>query len=183
MVSFVTENIMKPHRIFLMALLAAAPVFALQAAEKSADNARVNVVFLEPQKFTDFRDTYMGDATRSTYADEIRRHLSDQSRQLVPAGHKLEVTFTDIDMAGDFEPWRGPQLTDVRIVKEIYPPRLAFAFRLTDMAGNVVKEGKRDLRDTIFMQKLTLNPSDPIKYEKAMLDDWLRSEFPRADKR
>ena len=42
---------------------------------------------------------------------------------MVPEGDKLTITFTDIDLAGDFEPWRGPQWDEVRIVKAIYPPR------------------------------------------------------------
>ena len=145
--------------------------------------ARAEVQFFEPQKFTDVRDSYMGDFDRTTYLDQIRDHLIEQAKYYVPEGQKLAVTFTDIDMAGDFEPWRGPRWDEVRIVKDIYPPRMVFTFRLTDAAGTVVKEGKRDLRDLAFMMKITMAfRDDPVRHEKALLDDWLRSEFPRVRK-
>jgi hypothetical protein len=86
-------------------------------------------------------------------------------------------------MAGDFEPWRGPRFDDIRIVKDIYPPRMNLAFRLTDAEGTVVKEGKRELRDLSFLMKITMSfRDDPVRHEKALVDDWLRAEFPRVRK-
>jgi hypothetical protein len=173
---------MKTSTYLLTALLGALPALASHAAE-TRTIARADVAFFEPQKFTDVKDSYMGDFERTTYLDGIRDHLLEQAKYYVPEGHHLSVTFTDIDMAGDFEPWRGPRWDDVRIVKDIYPPRIQLAFRLTDAQGNVVKEGKRDLRDLAFMMKINMSfRDDPVRHEKALLDDWLRSEFPRVRK-
>jgi hypothetical protein len=173
---------MKTSRIFILALLGLAPALHAQAAE-TRTIARAEVNFFEPQKFTDVRDSYMGDSDRTTYLEQIRDHVLEQAKYYVPEGHKLSVTFTDIDMAGDFEPWRGPRWDDIRIVKDIYPPRVVLAFQLTDAAGNVVKEGKRDLRDLAFMMKISMSfRDDPVRHEKALIDDWLRSEFPRVRK-
>jgi hypothetical protein len=91
----------------------------------------------------------------------------------------LEVTFTAVDLAGEFEPWRGPQWGDVRIVRDLYPPRLGLEFRLVDAAGRVVRTGQRALSDLAFLMKLTGGfRDDPLRHEKALLDDWLRAEFP-----
>ena len=180
---FVISNIMKTTRYLLMTLLGIAPVLAVSAAPTTRTIARAEVNFFEPQKFTDVRDSYMGDFERTTYLDSIRDHVLQQAKYYVPEGHTLVVTFTDIDMAGDFEPWRGPRFDDIRIVKDIYPPRIALAFRLTDAEGNVVKEGKRELRDLAFMMKITMSfRDDPVRHEKGLLDDWLRAEFPRVRK-
>ena len=174
---------MKTTRYLLMTLLGIAPGLAVSAAPTTRTIARAEVNFFEPQKFTDVRDSYMGDFERTTYLDSIRDHVLQQAKYYVPEGHTLVVTFTDIDMAGDFEPWRGPRFDDIRIVKDIYPPRIALAFRLTDAEGNVVKEGKRELRDLSFMMKITTSfRDDPVRHEKALLDDWLRAEFPRVRK-
>jgi hypothetical protein len=144
---------------------------------------RAEIVFFEPEKFTDVRDSYMGEATRTTYLEQIRDHVLEQAKYYVPEGHKLLVTFTDIDMAGDFEPWHGARWTDVRIVKDIYPPRINLTFRLVDAEGRVVKEGKRELRDLAFLMKISLNfRDDSVRHEKALLDDWIRIEFPRVRK-
>ena len=174
---------MKTSRILLLALLGISPVLAV-GTEPTRTIARADVNFFEPNKFTDVRDSYMGDFERTTYLDSIRDHLLENAKYYVPEGHRLSVTFTDIDMAGDFEPWRGPRFDDIRIVKDIYPPRMNLAFRLVDAEGNVVKEGKRELRDLSFMMKITMGfRDDPVRHEKALLDDWLRAEFPRVRKR
>lgn len=175
--------LMKTSHKILLITFGLLPAAALQAAAEVRTVARANVVFFEPQKFTDVRDAYMGDPDRTTYLDQIRDHVLEQAKYYVPEGHTLSVTFNDIDMAGEFEPWRGARWTDVRIVKDIYPPRINLVFRLTDAEGHVVKEGKRELRDLAFMMKITMAfRDDSVRHEKALLDDWLRSEFPRVRK-
>jgi hypothetical protein len=179
---------MKHSRFLLAAALGFLPGLLVQAAPTSDPAptgnktiARAEVNFFEPRKFTDVKDSSMGDYERTTYLDQIRDHLLEQAKYFVPDGHTLTVTFTDIDMAGDFEPWRGPRFDDIRIVKDIYPPRLVLAFQLKDAEGKVVKEGKRELRDLAFLMKITMAfRDDPVRHEKGLIDDWLRSEFPRV---
>jgi hypothetical protein len=39
------------------------------------------------------------------------------------------------------------------------------------------------LRDLAFMMKITMSfRDDPVRHEKALLDDWLNSEFTRVRK-
>jgi len=173
---------MKTSKFLLISLLGLLPSLAVHAAENRTI-ARAQVLFFEPQKFTDVKDSYMGDYDRTTYLDQIRDHVLEQAKYYVPEGHFLQVTFTDIDMAGDFEPWRGPRFDDIRIVKDIYPPRIDLSFRLASDDGNVVKEGKRALKDLAFMMKINMSfRDDPVRHEKALLDDWFRAEFPRVKK-
>lgn len=146
-------------------------------AAPRAPGGHVDVAFFEPQKFTDVRSRAMGTFEETSYLDQLRDHLVAQASRYVPAGFALAVTFTDIDMAGDFEPWRGFRWDEVRIVKEIYPPRLQLSFQLKDPDGNVVKEGKRSLRGLSFMTRGFAD--DTLRHEKALIEDWLRSEFSR----
>jgi hypothetical protein len=174
---------MKASSLFLLSFAALAPVLAV-AAPETRTVARAEVLYFEPQNFTDVRDSYMGTPDRTTYLEQIRDHVLEQAKYYVPEGHLLSITVTDVDMAGDYEPWRGARWDDVRIVKDIYPPRINLTFRLTDAAGNVVKEGKRELRDLAFMMKIPMGfRDDSVRHEKALLDDWLRSEFPRVRSR
>ncbi len=181
--------IIMKHRHHLLALLVAfgmgVTIPATAASSPTpAHHALTDIVFLEPKNFTDVRDSHMGDHERTTYLDQLRDHLRDQARYYVPAGYRLAVTFKDIDMAGDFEPWHGPQYHDIRIVKDIYPPRIVLAFRMTDAEGNVVAQGERALRDLAFMMKITMGfRNDPMRHEKALLDDWLRNDFDRIPRR
>lgn len=175
-----TPSLFKTLLALVGLAVAASPVWAVN--QKSGE-VRVTVNFQDPAKFTDVRDSDFGDYERTTYLDSLREHLVDKGRMYVGEGFKLAVTFTDIDMAGDFEPWRGPRFSDIRIVKDIYPPRVVFTFQLTDASGKVVKEGKRELRDMAFLSKITMGfRDDPVRHEKALLDDWLREEFPKPRK-
>lgn len=175
---------MKTQHLLLCALLTLTSTASQAAAPRTAvPSGNVTVAFFEPENFTDFRDTMMGRYDDTTYADQLRDHLADQARRYVPAGQTLQITFTDIDMAGDFEPWRGIRWSDIRVVKDLYPPRVVFSFRLVDAEGNILKEGKRDLRELGFMMNASfLDNNDSLRHEKSLIDDWLRREFPRLPK-
>ncbi|ODV12516.1 MAG: hypothetical protein ABT19_11375 [Rhodanobacter sp. SCN 68-63] len=95
---------------------------------------------------------------------------------MLPAGQHLDVVITDVDRAGSFEPWRGPRLSEVRIIKDIYPPRINLSFRLLDAQGKVIREGTRTLRDLGFLTSDTAAArDDSLLYEKRMIDRWLRN--------
>jgi len=159
-----------------------APAFPAEATASAKPDARVDVVYVNPEKFTDVKDSQSGlDRDRDSYLELIREYLVERGALYVPEGQKLVITISDIDMAGDFEPWRGPKFDDVRIVKDIYPPRVNLSFKLTDASGTVIKEGEKQLRDLSFQMSATPAFSqDSLRYEKGMLDNWLRSEFPRV---
>ena len=83
---------------------------------------------------------------------------------------------TDLDRAGAFEPWRGADR--VRVMRSTYPPRCTLRFRLVDAAGAVLKEGERKLAYADFTAPVEAPAGDPLRYDKALLSDWLRAEFP-----
>lgn len=155
----------------LMAVAMAAPAPAVKAEE-----ARVRVVFQNPDKFTDVKDGLMeSDRGREGILEDIRKHIEQRAPDFLAPSYKLVMTFTDIDLAGEYEPWRTPPMSDVRIVKAIYPPRLDFSYQVVDgKSGAVVREGKEELRDLAFQQRLTIHRDDPLRYEKDMIDGWLR---------
>ncbi len=160
---------------------AAISLAPLSYAAKANDNAaRVEVLFNQPENFTDVKDSQMGsDRGRQGYLESFREHLQDNAARRLPEGQRLSVTFTDIDMAGEYEPWRGPNASDVRIIKDIYIPRLKFNYSIIDPQGAVVKEGRAELSEMNFQMTLSgaINNSDPLRYEKQMLDNWMRKEL------
>ena len=163
---------MKTLRLFSAALglLAAG---ALRASDAATTAPRTEVIFEHPENFRDVRDSNIGtDKGRDSILSDIQRHLVARTSSMVPEGYKLTVTFTDIKLAGDFEPWRGPQWDQVRIVKAIYPPFFKFTYQVTDPSGRVVKSGTEDIVDLDFQMRVTLDTSDRLRYEKQILDDW-----------
>ena len=174
-----------PATRLLLALLLGLPAGALRSADKpAAPENRVTVVFDHPEKFTDVKAGDSDDENERgarDYLPPFKEHIEREAGRLLGAGQKLTVTFTDIDMAGAFEPWRGPQFSDVRIIKDIYPPRLVLNFTLTDADGRVLKQGERKLSDLAFLLRITRAfRDDPLRYEKELIDDWLDTELREA---
>lgn len=68
------------------------------------------------------------------------------------------------------------------MVRDIYPPRIDLHFRLVGPDGQVLKEGDRKLQDPAYLMTSTAVPfsTDPLRFEKALLDAWLRREFARG---
>jgi hypothetical protein len=146
------------------------------AAPVDESASRISVTFVEPEKFTDARRAEL-QPTSSGALRELEKFLIDASTRYVPENMKLNIRVTDIDLAGDFELFRGPQADQVRITKGLYPPRIALEFRVADAAGQPVKEGKRDLTDIDYQLRVAYPRDDYLRYEKELLRDWLRDEF------
>jgi hypothetical protein len=178
----VSNPTMKTLRLALTALIGIAAVAGVRATD-SKPASRAEVTFSDPEKFTDAADGQRGsDFGRDGNLAELRNYLMQRANSYIPEGQKLIVTITDVDLAGEIEPWRSPRMQDVRIIKSIYAPKIDLTFKLVDANGAVVKEGKRELRDQTFDMNIYPNRNDPRVYEKALFDDWLRSEFGRVKK-
>ena len=107
----------------------------------------------------------------------LTRHIQERASRVLLEGQKLDITFTHIERAGSVEPWRGPSSYDVRIVRDIYPPRIDLTFRLLTADGSTLSSGKHELRDLGFLSRTNMYSNDPLRYEKTLLDDWVRKEF------
>lgn len=151
---------------------------SINAAPADSPVPRVAVTFLEPESFTDVRERSFDDPRdRNSILKEFKTFLEDRAPKYLPQGASLSITFTDIDLAGDFEPWRGAVIGDIRIVKDAYPPRMKLSFRLTDANGEVIKQGDRVLTNVNFLIMATPPTNDTYRHEKTLLLDWLQGEF------
>jgi hypothetical protein len=142
----------------------------------------VSVRWGDPAGFSELRHSgSRWAAARGDWVRQLAEHVRESAARRLPPGERLEVEITDIERAGDFEPWRT-RGDDIRILREIYPPRISLRFRRVDAGGTVVAEGERELSDAAFMMKDSIGGrSDSLRYEKRLIDDWLREEFPRQD--
>jgi hypothetical protein len=165
---------MKPIAPLLFAAaLAAGATPALPA------DSQVDVRFTDLAKYRDLRNSRMtNDRERQGLADELRKHIEDKAPRLLPSGTRLAVTFTEIDMAGEFWPIAGgPANSDIRVVKDHFPPRIDLDFRLLQADGSLAREGHRELRDPLFLSSVSPMGSDRLRYEKSLLERWLEREF------
>jgi hypothetical protein len=167
-------------KLSLLAFLSLAAAGVVLAAAPDKPASAIEVTFVAAEKFTDAKDDYMdSDRGREAVLGELKQHLVTHGAKYLAKGERLQITVTDVDLAGDFEPWRGINFQDIRIVKDIYPPRVNLEFKLVDAEGKVISEGKRQLRDLGYLMGMAMPTSDPLRFDKEMLNDWLRQEFRR----
>lgn len=154
-----------------------AALFAASCATPGGNGGggTVQVTYQAPEQFTDMGRNYSSARGADPgYLDELQRFVQDTGAHMIPAGWTLAVTISDVDMAGRFEPERGPNFQDVRMVRAIYPPRIRLTYRLTDPSGAVRSQGERRLTDLNFEMSLTpIDRDDPLRYEKELMRRFL----------
>jgi hypothetical protein len=139
----------------------------------------VDVQWTDPAQFSEIRgSSNRWEAQRGNWVLDLARYLRKRASARLPAGERLEVTITDIERAGEFEPWHGARGDSIRYMRDIYPPRIALDFKLVGADGSVLAHGSRKLSDLGYLQRaIRPTDSDPLRYEKQLIDDWLREEF------
>jgi hypothetical protein len=168
-------------KLLLVFACGLAAVCAGRAADATKPSAQVTVTYVAPEKFADVKDDLSGsDRDRDRLLDELKAHFESVGRRYLAGGQTLEIKVTDVDLAGDFEPWHGIEFDHIRILKEIYPPRINLEFRLLDAQGKVLSEGKRHLQNLGYLMTIGMPTTDALRYDKDMISDWLRQEFKHA---
>jgi hypothetical protein len=169
---------MKSYPVLLLtAALIAGGCQSTSTSSNHATPGDVTVNFQDPDKFDDVRETFAGGPSQY-YLDVLSKHLKEVAARHLAPGQKLTVTFTNIDLAGDFIPGGRPERNDIRIIKDIYIPRMSLTFQLKDANGTVIKEGERKLSDLNFQNNISIiGRNEPLNYDKDLLDRWVEKEF------
>lgn len=158
--------------------IAARTVTDPDAPRALPDEGPVSVRWEDPSKFSELR--YSGnryEAARGNWVEELAIYLRERAQPQLGPGQRLDVDIVDIRRAGMYEPWRGPDLQNTRIIREVYPPRMTINVRYTDADGRVIAQGERKLSDSGFLMGDNALDTDPLRHEKRLIDRWVRTEF------
>jgi len=161
--------------------VAAAPrtVTAPDAPRALQADGPVSVQWNDPAKFTEIRQsTNRFEAERGDWVQQLARYVQTSAAKPLQAGQTLEVTLVDVKRAGDYEPWHGPRGRDIRIMRDIYPPRITLQYTLKDSSGRIIDEGDARLSDSGYLHNIGLkSDTDPLRYEKRLIDDWVKRQL------
>lgn len=155
-----------------LALLIA--LFSLTTQVSAQATAEVKVAWQHPEKYTDIRPA---NGTKAAYQKQVisafDKIWTDFASKL-PAGYRLEVTVKDLDLAGDVNPMFRMDHNDIRVIKEIYFPRMNFDYVLFDANKQQIAIGQDEkVKDMGFMMSAPSGFSHrQFAYEAEMLKKW-----------
>ncbi|MDN3653708.1 DUF3016 domain-containing protein [Thalassotalea ponticola] len=141
-----------------------------------AGEAKVN--WIEPNTYTDIRP---GDEPRKRFEKRVFSELETYIGELaatLPDGQTLQMDVTNLDLAGDVRYMVGPNNATVRVIEDLYFPKMRFRYQLTDASGEVLKQGEEKLKDMGFFNspKRSMRHEN-FSYEKAMIGEWFEQTF------
>ena len=179
---------MKNLSLWRNLLVPLASTVAISAFAGSASSGRtsshtgtgpnVRIEFTNPKYFTDIR-IHDFDEFKSAkiFGDEMTQALSPVVAKAAP-GCTLVLQFTDIDLGGRPEPWKGPERSNIRYEPQWLPLRMDFNYTLQDGRGRVISQGKKTLSRTLYLgwdtQGYYYENWDYLFYEKETLLKWAK---------
>ena len=142
-----------------------------------------NVVYAATSEVTwtdheKYRDIHSGSEGRKHFRERtfksFEKHFAKLAENL-PKGQTLKINVTDVDLAGDT---LSGGINQLRIIKDIYFPRMNFSYELADANGSIITSGEIVLKDMSFMMGSNSKyRNKSLSYEKVMLDDWFAKTF------
>lgn len=144
--------------------------------EVQAVSPRVQVVFEHPEQFLDVRDrnnpTQKGE---KEILSTLRDYITQRAPKFLPDGAVLKITFVNIKLAGVFN---VGDVSGRRVILATTPPMFKFEWTVTDRTGKLVGSAREILEENDFKDLSSgANEGDPYRYEKGVLDDWMRNRL------
>jgi hypothetical protein len=163
----------------LMQKMALAGMFALAAGSAAA---ATTVTYVEPDKFSDVPFVPWD---REETLKDLTEHFTKLGNSL-PPGQDLRIEVTDVDLAGRLIP-SVRMGRDLRILRgQADWPRIELRYAV-EQNGQVLKSGEARLTDMNYLDHTTRYfDSEPLRYEKQMIDDWFEKTIgplPRRGRR
>jgi hypothetical protein len=139
----------------------------------TAAHADVKVNFVNPDKFIDIKDN-TGFRDKDVLKN-IEAHFVEQAQKYLP-GRDVRINVTDVDLAGDVEPL-GRHFQSVRVMRTVTLPSISLNYEVRE-GDKVVRQGEAWLRDMNYQDGFNnYFSSEPLRYEKRMIDRWFKDEF------
>ncbi|MBV7316186.1 DUF3016 domain-containing protein [Shewanella sp. NIFS-20-20] len=132
----------------------------------------VQIEWLDPNKYTDITSSSELQSRFSQRVfDTLTANLAQVATPVLEPNEKLQLVVTNVDLAGDVRPTFGAALNDIRIVSNLYPPRITFTYKV--LSGNqVVMSGSEKLQNLGFLDGIQPIIERPFMYESALLTTW-----------
>jgi hypothetical protein len=146
---------------------------ALAAAALPALAGTVEVKFTDADRYA---DAGISQWDQSNNLKVLSTYLQQLGSRYLPQDQKLGIEVLDVDLAGEKRWRRGDEIRIVRGRADW--PRITLRYTLQDANGQTIREAKETVSDMDYRDRsIDLGNTDPLRYEKRMLEDWFRKSF------
>jgi len=155
----------------LVMILASCSSNVVKPETVSATDGQATVTLIKPHKFTDIETGNFG--VQSNFEQRIAKELAEVlSDYFKETNLTIDIIFTDIDLAGETR----YNMREIRVIKDIYIPRMSFEYEIKDTSGVVKLADTVDIKDMNFLGKrlFGLKANDLIGYDKRMLIEYFK---------
>lgn len=137
---------------------------ALSPTAAWAGNASVS--WVEPDRFSDIGRNAVD---RERVLAQLGDYLGKLSARL-PQGQTLKVEVTDVDLAGEINPFGAWRWDDVRVLRgRVDWPRISLRWTLSAADGSTLRQGQDDLSDMAYFFR---PQPEHLGHEKRLLKRW-----------
>lgn len=163
----------------IVVLIAAALSFQAMATTGATTQSQITVSWQAPEKFTDIRPA---SESKKRYQQKVISAFDKMWAKFaedLPPGYQLSVVMTDVDLAGDVNPMYRANHTDIRVIKDIYMPRVKLDYVLTGpQQQEIARASEVKIYDMAFMNSSAIGTLDrEFQYEHKMLKKWFTKEI------
>ena len=166
-------------------LLASGCTLLKKDAEEPRDiqAGTVSVTTANPATFTPAPgEVAESKAARAAWVEALCEHIADKIAASLPDGERVEVRISDIRRVAAMP---GAGRTSSRSSssssepggQDVVPPRIVLSFKRLSPKGKVLQTASRTLQDSSLQLKGRRYTGDKLRYEKALVDDWVSKDF------
>ena len=121
-------------------------------------------------------------AARAAWVEALCEHIADKIAASLPEGERVEVRISDIRRVAAM-PGAGRTSSSSSSNssepggQDVVPPRIVLSFKRLSPKGKVLQTASRTLQDSSLQLKGRRYTGDKLRYEKALVDDWVSKDF------
>lgn len=155
--------------ITLAMLLASCSSTIVEPKTVSATDGLATVTLINPRDFSDIDTGNFGIQSdfEQSVAKKLAEALADHFKE---TDVTIDITFTNIDLAGETR----YNMQEIRVLKDLYIPRMSFEYVIKDIAGNIMLADTVDIKDMSYLSKrlFGMEANNLIGYDKRMLIEY-----------
>ncbi len=135
------------------------------------------IIWKDPSQYTDIESTTWLQSKFGPYLfSELTDELGRDVNKVLGENQKLDLMVTNVDLAGDVQPTFGATVNDIRVVSDLYPPKISFDYSLSQ-DGKVIMSGSEKIQNMSFLFGIQPITSQPFPYESELLTKWFKDKI------